>query len=128
MKPQEIFDTIALHLFTQGKRATDFNQSYNWKVCRYRTSDGLKCAAGCLIPDDKYDPKMEGWAINGEKVRTYLPQFVIDNIWLVVDLQKAHDSAGDETFIRDVSDSLKNIAIKHNLSSKVLKELEANNG
>lgn len=128
MNPQEIFDTVARHLFTQGKRATDFEQSYNRTVCRYRTSDGLKCAAGCLIPDDKYDPKMEGWAINGEKVRTYLPQFVIDNIWLVVDLQRAHDEAADDRFIPNVTTALKSIAIKHNLSSNVLKELGANNG
>lgn len=28
--------------------------------CQYRTTDGKMCAAGCVIPDEKYDPKMEG--------------------------------------------------------------------
>lgn len=33
------------------------------EVCRYRGEDGMMCAVGCLIPDDKYDPEMEGVGI-----------------------------------------------------------------
>lgn len=45
MNKQEIFDKVALHLLTQGRQATDGT------FCQYLTSDGLKCAIGCLIPD-----------------------------------------------------------------------------
>lgn len=38
-------------------------------TCLYRTDDGRKCALGCLIPDDLYDPAFEGegsWTLLGE--------------------------------------------------------------
>ena len=54
MTNQETFDKVARHLLTQKARAV------TEKGCRYRTPDGLKCAVGCLIPDELYDPKMEG--------------------------------------------------------------------
>jgi hypothetical protein len=50
---QKTFDAVLAHLRKQGKRAID------GESCMYRTEDGLKCAIGCLIPDDKYDPKMD---------------------------------------------------------------------
>jgi hypothetical protein len=60
---QEVFDIVSNHLLTQMKRSSvafQTPQKYNHENCKYRTSDGLKCAAGILIPDDQYDPKMEG--------------------------------------------------------------------
>lgn len=35
------------------------------RACRYRTSDGRKCAVGCLVPDSLYTKSMEnmpGWS------------------------------------------------------------------
>lgn len=58
MTKQEIYDTVCAHLAQQKRRAFE-NGS-----CRYRTSDGLKCAIGCLIPDDLYDPRMDSVAGN----------------------------------------------------------------
>jgi hypothetical protein len=52
---QRIFDTVALHLFTQGKPAVTLNGS-----CKYLTPAGLKCAVGCLIPAELYHPNFEG--------------------------------------------------------------------
>lgn len=37
-------------------RSTEINGG----KCMYRTSDGHKCAVGCLIPDEEYAPHMEG--------------------------------------------------------------------
>lgn len=54
MTEQELFDTVALHLITQGKRAT--NQQ---GVPVYRASDGSKCAIGIIIPDRLYVPEIE---------------------------------------------------------------------
>ena len=63
MNRQEIFDKVANHLLTQNAQAETFvsNESgavYN--ICAYRTDDGLKCAVGCLIPDELYSFKLEG--------------------------------------------------------------------
>lgn len=43
---QEVFDYIAKHLLKQNKK------SKTGDGCAYWGHRGLKCAAGCLIPDD----------------------------------------------------------------------------
>ena len=60
---QEIFDRVTRHLLTQRKRAEFL---YN---CCYRTEEGLKCAIGCLIPDDEYTPQMESLTVCAMLVR-----------------------------------------------------------
>jgi len=60
MTMQEIFTKVAKHLLGQNEKA---------EVpagCRYRMKIGkrtLRCAIGCLIPDEIYDRKMEGAGI-----------------------------------------------------------------
>ena len=49
----EVFDRVADHLLSQGKRSTDRNG------CLYRTEDGLRCAVGCLISDEYYSELLE---------------------------------------------------------------------
>lgn len=51
---QEIFDTVAAHLLKQKQRSM-----WNEEECAYRGANGLKCAIGCLIPDEFYDIDME---------------------------------------------------------------------
>lgn len=51
---EEVFEYIRHHLLTQMKRCVDDKGD-----CLYRNKQGLKCAAGCLIADDEYDPNME---------------------------------------------------------------------
>jgi hypothetical protein len=108
---QSIFNRVATHLLKQGKRATvektrivphlmDGNKCVEEKydVCMYRTPDGSKCAAGCLIKDEFYKPEIEGY--NVESVDYVIPALrqslddpdnFIDVLGLVVDLQKVHD-------------------------------------
>lgn len=51
---EEVFEYIKHHLLTQ------MQQSKNDKgACFYKNEQGLKCAAGCLIPDDMYNPDFE---------------------------------------------------------------------
>lgn len=50
---QEVFDIVVTHLLTQNQKAA-LNQS-----CRYRAGH-LKCAVGCLIPDELYTTRIEG--------------------------------------------------------------------
>ena len=58
MTEQEIFDTVLTHLREQGEAATTDDGS-----CRYRGADGTACAVGCLIPDELYDPLIEGLTV-----------------------------------------------------------------
>lgn len=85
LTPQKIFDTVATHLFTQGERSYDRSDP---EVCLYRGPNGLKCAVGVLIPDELYDPEMEGlaaWhAIPHESD-------LFENIELLRSLQHVHD-------------------------------------
>lgn len=63
--PQQIFDQVATHLLTQGRRsgiesfdefgAEDFN-------CYYRAPDGAMCAVGCLIAPETYSEVYEGFS------------------------------------------------------------------
>ena len=66
---QKVFDQVVVHLLTQNWKSTPKpyypeakNQEYS---CSYRghMNGGvqLKCAIGCLIPDELYKPEMEGF-------------------------------------------------------------------
>ncbi len=54
MTPQEIFDKVATHLLSQNVKSQDAMR------CVYRGPFGRKCAVGVLIPDELYQPIMEG--------------------------------------------------------------------
>lgn len=85
---QQAFDEIVTFMRKQGR------QSRNEYGCVYRHAEGLRCAVGCLIPDEKYSPDMEGhnvWgdAFKGEKFTHSEKDFLIR-------MQKAHDQHFDE--------------------------------
>ena len=52
---QEVFDFIATHLLTQGKKSQQRDRH-----CVYRTSENLSCAAGCLMDGNEYKIGFEG--------------------------------------------------------------------
>jgi hypothetical protein len=54
MTNQEVFDTVVTHLLAQGVK------SESETGCMYRGPHNLKCAVGCLIPDELYDSIIEG--------------------------------------------------------------------
>lgn len=58
MTDQEAFDKIVARLMDGTGPAVNEKGD-----CMYRAPNGLKCAVGCLIPDDKYDLRMEGRAV-----------------------------------------------------------------
>ncbi len=91
---QEVFDKVIAHLEVQGEQALSDN-----KECRYRTSNGLRCAVGYLIPDDAYHPNLEGFSLGEdghgpEQVAKVLSQlgYSAENQLLLCDLQKFHDN------------------------------------
>lgn len=81
---QETFNFVVRHLIRQGRAATYMRQ------CMYRTPEGLKCAIGCLIPDDKYCPSMEG--TGAESLRLiYSDVLPPVRATLLHGMQRAHD-------------------------------------
>ena len=65
MNRQEMFDFVATKLIEQGGPANNVDGS-----CRYRTDKGRKCAAGWLIEDKFYDPRMENLSISAMQMST----------------------------------------------------------
>lgn len=63
MNKQQLFDKVATHLLTQMK------QSKDGQSCVYRSPNGNKCAVGCLITDEYYSRRLEGFNVNDDAVK-----------------------------------------------------------
>lgn len=55
---QEIFDTVKAHLLKQGKPAK------LGATCQYKTAEGLRCAVGCLLPEEFNTQYCEGLSVS----------------------------------------------------------------
>lgn len=96
MTKREFVQQTAEKLLAQGDyAATELNNG----GCEYRTKDGRKCAIGVWIPDELYDPKMEGIYIGSEgptfdPIRKFLYQLVPDaSLGFFAEVQsQLHDS------------------------------------
>jgi hypothetical protein len=127
MNAQEIFDTVARNLITQGRPASKVEEGGEVQ-CLYRAPGGAKCAFGGLIPDDCYDPNMEDQLASAIILQyACLAQFK-PYIGLINALQSAHDDwARTETFeayleLGDLLDRLAHVAERLELDAKVLSE------
>lgn len=100
MTNQEIFDTVSSHLLTQKVQCVGGHEG----TCEYRNQEGLKCAAGCLIPDELYTELIEGCIWNpehddnsnillqgGELFAQWHNSFSKQNNKLIGKLQRIHD-------------------------------------
>lgn len=92
LSSQEIFDKVATHLLTQGKRALLPSGD-----CAYRGQDGSKCAIGCLIPDDLYEgtfKQYEGkvWCVIPDDELLKIGIEKDKNYRLLTQLQSVHDN------------------------------------
>ena len=99
MTNQEIFNTVAKHMLKQGVRAVDKNGA-----CQYKTPAGNKCAFGCLIPDELYNPCLEGKiaCLGTVKDNLAIPDYFAkvyefngikqESLPLIKDLQTLHDN------------------------------------
>ena len=89
---QEVFDYVAFNLLTQNKKSESERLNALGKsemICMYRSSTGLKCAAGHLIADDEYRPEFEG------RLWNYLVQdwgVTRKHFLLITELQSIHDT------------------------------------
>jgi hypothetical protein len=113
---QETFDIVARHLLTQNETAYEPNRG-----CMYRTSDGKKCAIGCLIPDDRYTPKIESTSLFlGDPAGALIRDlgYDMDTIGMLEDLRLVHDARS----VFDWPKALFGVAEKHELSDAVVTE------
>jgi len=132
MTPQEIFDTVARHLFTQGERAgyernreDCGDESF---ACRYRGPGGTACAVGVLIPDAVYDPEMEGAGVMLliDNFGPNLPPWMRDNFELLDRLQMVHDQEAHWISDERMRFELSTAAQSYGLDDSVLPGLSFN--
>lgn len=124
MTNQEIFDTVAKHLFAQGKPALD-----DYGACVYRGENGMRCAVGCLITDEEYSLDMEY-----KSAKTVVRDWGIEAIHpgsfdLAESLQKVHDYEKDDDGYTPWNDTgtmrnaLRNVAVEYGLNYSILDTL-----
>jgi hypothetical protein len=120
---QQIFDKVLTHLRKQQYQSigtfTDPHGNKQ-KSCMYWDKEtGRKCAVGCLIDENLYDPRIEGVAINYrayvgvETPRQYSLQKTLvesgidtadnDICYLLIRLQEIHDNANKEGLAGELS-------------------------
>ena len=109
---QDVFDTIVEHLRAQGEQCLVPLVEYDGLSCKYRyekeNGHVLHCAAGCLIPNESYNPRFEGisWPV------------LIKKGWvsekhsaLIAQMQVVHDS----TYVPLWESRFYSIALSHGL-------------
>lgn len=115
---QEVFDFIAHHMLTQGKKAQSAGGG-----CRYRIKIDKniihKCAAGCLIPDEVYKETMEGksWyaVVNTLKMASNAHYSLISRMQSIHDYQQVKhwkqrlfEEASSRSLSTEILDQFKN--------------------
>jgi hypothetical protein len=85
-----------------GLRSQGFTHSWrpNTTACAYRGEGGRRCAVGWLIPDEEYNPLMEGsscmWLLDGPFCPRSLRGIDGSDAAFLSLLQKAHDAYIEE--------------------------------
>jgi hypothetical protein len=107
---QTLFNKVATHLLTQKKRSASADGK-----CAYRLGS-LKCAAGCLLPDD-FDFKKYNYCCWTALVNWNLVSSGHES--LICELQHVHDKGA----VKNWPAHLSNLSEKHNLTlPKILKD------
>ncbi len=111
MTPQEIFNTAYTGIIAQGRQSVSKNGE-----CRYRGPDGLKCAVGFMI-DDATAQEWEGVGIMSVNRFRTPPDWIVNNIDLLIMIQDAHDREVDDDadFIEEFTARMQNLAQHYNL-------------
>lgn len=100
MTNQELFDRVKEHLLTQRAKSGVANPEYVVAgggalfTCFYRMPDTtLRCAIGCLIPDERYMGSLEYKPAGRWEVQSAagLSRDIAGQLALVLELQLCHD-------------------------------------
>jgi hypothetical protein len=105
LTPQQIFDRVVEALRVQG-RPSFAPRPEGGIRCLYRGPDGAKCAAGCLIADEYYTAALDRSAKSvaasdvSSAIATSIGLLSLskDDEELLLDLQRAHDSAAGDSY------------------------------
>lgn len=112
---QAAFNTAYLATIAQGKPSVGARG-----FCLYRGPDGLKCAIGHLIPDEKYHNLLESNSAGSCVIRDAVSAPQEERSFLA-ELQACHDSAAsvhasDEEFVRAFQEYCEKFAGTYNLT------------
>jgi hypothetical protein len=98
MDAQQIFNYVTYRIWKQARRSIKAGGEKFTYICAYRGDDGAMCAVGHMIPDQLYDPKMEGpdlgTLLRANKLSPATNQWLLflkRHKHLLTDLQEAHD-------------------------------------
>lgn len=104
---EEMVDGAVLNLLLQGVKSANVNNS-----CKYRTSDGLKCVVGWMIPDECYiedmdDPVKTLVGIGGNDIvqgalAGVCGELSRDQLRVLAQLQDVHDRADRLLFVDNI--------------------------
>lgn len=126
--PLEEFKQAMFNIAYKGLRSQGFCTSkFAYKTdsdpfalearCAYRGENGMKCAIGYIIPDDKYSPEIEGFTAQDPPVIECLNDFVDEEdysrISFLMSLQTQHDSANSP---EDMEKRYRNFAAEQQLT------------
>jgi hypothetical protein len=114
LNDQDLFDKVVTHVIKQGRPGMQGHK------CMYLTDDGLKCAAGCLIPDGH--PALYQNSRWSDLTQRYEDLGEIGNSFLIQELQFAHDAAAPSStdFVNSFKFVAGKIADRYNLAKGAL--------
>ncbi len=96
MTAQEIFDRVWNHFITEKQPLSFRIDMFGDRGCMYRDAHGNRCAIGVLIPDEQYDPSIEGPTVQDLLTSSDCPASLLalrEHAALLEFLQRAHDLA-----------------------------------
>ncbi len=108
MTTQEIFDKVSKHLLTQNQKSMHPTKA---TACAYRGAGGLKCAIGCLIPDELFDDSWNHYLVGDLPDEILVLLGYTKNVGLLEDLQSVHDASS----VAEWALGLRKVATEHNL-------------
>lgn len=87
---EQVLGHIFKHLYKQGEAAI----SSCGGSCMYRTEEGLKCAAGCLITEDYYDNNVRADS-KGDNGWAYFENSIFDEVAAIFNETAEHPIPGE---------------------------------
>lgn len=100
MTLQEMFDAAFIGLASQEFKKCKTDEGF--APCVLRGPNGLKCAAGWLIPDEDWDEESNATPADFHPYFTNKERFSESELKFIVKLQKAHDNSAGAKSMRNL--------------------------
>lgn len=121
MTNQEAFDRVVRWFLVDDNKPA-YNPSPTEATCMYRGPDGVRCAIGCLVDDDDYDPNWEGFPVSSGLPAAWVRDQGLSEGFMLR-IQDAHDNNAKKEltlFRAGMAGSLRKLASKYLMSTDVL--------